>query len=120
MLLMLNYPDVQHRIQDEVDSVVGRSRPPSLKDRLLMSYTEAAILETLRYSTVAPLAVPRCSLEDVVFRGYSIPKGSMVNGAKYKRVSSTIFIYLLQAWEPNLWKQGVCNLMHYHLLLKMI
>lgn len=33
--LLANHPEVQKRIQDEIDNVVGRSRMPTLDDRKL-------------------------------------------------------------------------------------
>jgi cytochrome P450 family 2 subfamily U polypeptide 1 len=77
LLIMLNYPDVQTRIQNEIDSVIGRGRAPCLKDRSEMPYTEAVMLEVNRFFSILPITPNRC-MEDVVFRGYTIPKGCMV------------------------------------------
>jgi cytochrome P450 len=78
MLILLNNPDVQDTLQAEIDGVIGRERAPCLQDRHQMPYTEAAILELLRYITVAPLLLPHVCSEDTVFKGYFIPKGCMV------------------------------------------
>jgi cytochrome P450 len=74
---MLNYRDVQTLIPNEIDSVIGRDRVPCLKDRSEMPYTEAVMLEVFRYMSIVAIAPHRC-MDDVVFRGYSIPKGSLV------------------------------------------
>jgi hypothetical protein len=76
---MLHHGDVQSRIQNEVDLVIGPDRSPSLSDRAAMPYTEAAILETLRFGPVISLAVPHTVNEDVTFRGYSIANGTTVS-----------------------------------------
>lgn len=47
-LFMLNNLDVQVRVQQEIDDVIGRGRMPSLKDKLLLPYTEATIMEIQR------------------------------------------------------------------------
>ena len=40
MLFMVRYPQVQVRVQEELDRVIGRNRNPSLKDRLSLPYIE--------------------------------------------------------------------------------
>jgi cytochrome P450 len=78
MLLLLHYPDVQDKLQAEIDGVIGRERAPCLQDRYQMPYTEATMLELQRFISIAPLSVPHCSSEDTVFNGYVVPKGFMV------------------------------------------
>ncbi|KAF8168214.1 cytochrome P450 [Crassisporium funariophilum] len=75
MLAMAHYPDVQKRAQAELDSVIGRSRLPDFSDRPSLPYIEALLLETLRWSTVTPLALPHRALQDDIYDGYLIPKG---------------------------------------------
>ncbi|PSN36025.1 Cytochrome P450 306a1 [Blattella germanica] len=77
ILYMAAYPDVQKRVQDEMDSVLG-TRAPSLEDAPLLPYTEAAIAETQRIRSTVPLGIPHGSLEDTVLAGFHIPKGTMV------------------------------------------
>ncbi|XP_022103601.1 cytochrome P450 2U1-like isoform X1 [Acanthaster planci] len=78
ILLMMEYPDVQTKVQSEVDNVIGQSRPPSLTDRAQMPYTEATLMEVQRFRTVAPYVPPRAVPRDVEIMGYSIPKGTQV------------------------------------------
>ncbi|GCB70746.1 hypothetical protein scyTo_0005763 [Scyliorhinus torazame] len=78
ILFMAAYPDVQERVQREISIVVGESRPPSLKDKVHMPFTEATIMEIQRMTTVVPLAIPHMASETVDFKGYIIPKGSIV------------------------------------------
>ncbi|KAF4519623.1 hypothetical protein B566_EDAN003790, partial [Ephemera danica] len=56
LLLMLHYPEVQTRVQDELDHVVGTHRLPLLSDRPNLPYVEAVIMETLRFINPAPVA----------------------------------------------------------------
>jgi hypothetical protein len=79
ILAMLHHGDVQRRIQNEVDLVIGHDRTPLLSDRAAMPYTEAAILETLRFGCIVPMGIPHATMEDVTFRGYSIAKGTTVS-----------------------------------------
>jgi len=43
-----------------------------------MPYTEATIMETLRYSSLIPIGVWHSTLRDVEFRGFRIPKDTMI------------------------------------------
>ena len=42
-LYMVRYPQVQKKVQAELDRVVGQNRPPSLKDKPNLPYTEVFI-----------------------------------------------------------------------------
>ena len=55
MLLLIKYPDVQKRVQEELDSVCGTERLPSLKDRQHLHYTDAVINEILRYTDIGDI-----------------------------------------------------------------
>nr|DBA20834.1 TPA: hypothetical protein GDO54_017577 [Pyxicephalus adspersus] len=65
-------------MQAEIDCVVGRNRFPCIADRNKMPYTEAAIHELIRFCDVLPVGLPRCTSKNIVFRGYTIPKGTHV------------------------------------------
>ncbi|XP_056103404.1 cytochrome P450 2J2-like [Rhinichthys klamathensis goyatoka] len=78
LLLMIKYPKVQEKVQDEIDCVIGKSRQPCLVDRASMPYTNAVIHETQRVSNILPLIAPRLTSRDSVLAGYFIPKGTMV------------------------------------------
>ncbi|KAL3883906.1 hypothetical protein ACJMK2_030136 [Sinanodonta woodiana] len=78
VLYLLHYPDVQEKCYDEIQTVLGMERLPSLDDRSHLPYCEATILETLRIAAVVPLAVPHATTRDVYFRGFRIPKESSI------------------------------------------
>ncbi|XP_046680938.1 probable cytochrome P450 304a1 isoform X3 [Homalodisca vitripennis] len=75
---LLLYPQVQVRVHQEIDSVVGRSRLPTLDDRKNLPYTEAVLREVMRRETLAALAIPHRCTEDTYFNGYFIPKDTML------------------------------------------
>lgn len=75
MLMMLHYPEIQRKCQDLIDEVVEPGFLPSLKDRAELGYIDAVILETVRFSNIAPYPLPRRVMEDVEIQGYLIPKG---------------------------------------------
>ncbi|XP_072195648.1 cytochrome P450 2C19-like isoform X2 [Excalfactoria chinensis] len=78
LLLLLKYPKIQEKVQEEIDRVVGRSRRPCVADRTQMPYTDAVVHEIQRFITLIPTSVPRAVTKDVRFRGYVIPKGTTV------------------------------------------
>jgi len=49
-----------------------------------MPYTEATIMEVMRFSAMVPTGVFHSALEDVEFRGYTIPKNTILVPNLYK------------------------------------
>ncbi|XP_066532433.1 cytochrome P450 2J2-like [Hoplias malabaricus] len=80
LLYMIKYPEVQAKVQSEIDRVVGSSRQPSVMDRENLPYTNAVIHEVQRVGNIIPLNVVRAATKDTHIEGYSIPKGTMVAG----------------------------------------
>ena len=71
-------PEVQKRAQSELDSVVGPRRLPNLDDEPELPYVAALIKECLRWRSVIPTGVAHTSMEEDEYKGYRIPKGSIV------------------------------------------
>ncbi|XP_066283597.1 cytochrome P450 2U1-like [Branchiostoma lanceolatum] len=78
LLYMILHPDIQDRVRREIDSVIGQNRDPSMAHRTQMPYTEATLDEVGRLATIAPFALPHATSNDITFRGYNIPKGTVV------------------------------------------
>ncbi|XP_072007159.1 cytochrome P450 2C8-like isoform X2 [Engystomops pustulosus] len=76
--LISNYPDVQVKVQQEIDEVTGSQRSPGIMDRAQMPYTNAFIHEMQRVLDLAPVAHYHAMTKDTQFRGYTIPKGTTV------------------------------------------
>ncbi|NXG80731.1 CP1A4 protein, partial [Baryphthengus martii] len=72
------YPDIQKKIQEELDQTIGRERRPRLSDRGTLPYTEAFILEMFRHSSYMPFTIPHSTTKETVLNGYYIPKGTCV------------------------------------------
>lgn len=77
-LYMLQYPQIQRKVQEELDNVVGRGRLPSTKDQADLPYTHATVLEILRQSSVVPLSVIRATVVDTTLGGYKIPNRTVI------------------------------------------
>nr|XP_060640282.1 cytochrome P450 2C31-like [Anolis sagrei ordinatus] len=78
LLYLLKYPQIQEKVQKEIDLVIGQRRSPTVKDRNQMPYTEAVLNETQRMADVVPMNLPHLVTQDTHFRGYVIPKGTYV------------------------------------------
>ena len=78
MHLMVEHPDVQVKMQQEADDVLGDAvRPPDYARTQALRYIEAVAHETMRLLPVAPLqgAEPN---EDTLIGGVRVPKGTAI------------------------------------------
>ncbi|XP_078466941.1 cytochrome P450 2D4-like [Lampetra planeri] len=66
------------RCQREIDDVIGSSRAPATSDTASMPYTVAVIHEVQRMANVLPTGFMHATASDVIFRGFHIPKGTIV------------------------------------------
>ncbi|XP_045135811.1 cytochrome P450 2L1-like [Portunus trituberculatus] len=80
ILHMANQPEVQRRVQHELDKVVGRATLPSHVHRSQLPYLDATINEVLRVSAVASNGVPHAAVHDTYLDQHFIPKGTIVVG----------------------------------------
>lgn len=87
LVLLANHPELQKRVQDEIDSVVPSERLPSTSDIMNLPLTEATMMEVMRFKTLVPLSVARRTLSDTEIGGYYIPRGTVVNKHLHKTVS---------------------------------
>ncbi|XP_042295968.1 cytochrome P450 2H1-like [Sceloporus undulatus] len=78
LLALMKYPEVQERVCQEIDRVLGPSQSPCLADLSQMPYMDAVIHEVHRSLALVPLNVPHAVTKDTIFRQYLIPKGTTV------------------------------------------
>ncbi|KAM4043856.1 cytochrome P450 2C14-like [Anomaloglossus baeobatrachus] len=77
LLLMMKYPEIQEKVQKEIERVIG-STQPHVEHRKQMPYTGAVIHEIQRFGDIVPGNLPHVTSQDVTFRGYFIPEGTVV------------------------------------------
>lgn len=70
--------DVQQKAQAELDLVVGSDRLPYFDDRDKLVYIQAAMLESVRWLPVGPLALPHRVMSDDSYAGFRIPRGATI------------------------------------------
>ncbi|KAI0360492.1 CyP450 monooxygenase [Trametes cingulata] len=77
-LILASFPEAQKKAQAELDAVVGPNRLPDFSDQDALPYVCAVIKECLRWHAIVPLGIPHRLIEDDEYRGYFIPKGTLV------------------------------------------
>ena len=97
VIALLNYPDVLKKAQEEIDKVIGFGNLPTFEDRSSLPYINAIAKESLRWRDTGPLgtainfiliptssdailALPHLSTAEDDYKGYRIPKKSVVMG----------------------------------------
>jgi len=75
---MVRHPDVYKKAQKEIDHVIGNGRLPTIDDRPSLPYLDSLIREVLRWNPPAPMGLPHRVIEDDIYEGCHIPKGTTV------------------------------------------
>ncbi|XP_054649220.1 cytochrome P450 2G1-like isoform X2 [Dunckerocampus dactyliophorus] len=75
--VLIKYPKVQESMQQEIDTVIG-PRYPNMEDRKSLPFTDAVIHEIQRLMDIVPMSLPHYALKDISFRGYLIPKDTII------------------------------------------
>ena len=83
LLYMILYPEMQRKVQNEIDEVVGHDREVRFEDKINLPYTDAVINEVRRIATPFPMTPPRIASKDLIIGGYKIPKGIPVQLSLY-------------------------------------
>uniref|UniRef100_A0A672IQ27 Uncharacterized protein n=1 Tax=Salarias fasciatus TaxID=181472 RepID=A0A672IQ27_SALFA len=65
-------------MQQEIDSVIGQKRSPRMEDRKSLPFTDAVLHEIQRFMDIVPMGVPHYALSDISFKGYTIPKDTII------------------------------------------
>ncbi|XP_078576599.1 cytochrome P450 2U1-like [Branchiostoma floridae x Branchiostoma japonicum] len=72
LLYMMLNTEIQEKVHQEIDSVLGQSTP-SYGQRSLLPYTAATLAEIQRIKPIVPLSVPHKASRDTTLNGYNIP-----------------------------------------------
>ena len=78
ILYLIINPEIQSRVQSELDSVIGRNRFPRITDKINLPYTRAVLQEVYRMASPVPLAVLHAVSEDTSIGPFYVPKGATV------------------------------------------
>lgn len=83
LLILANRPHIQARVHAEIDAAVPADRRAGIEDKPNLPYLFAAILESMRYRTVAPFGLPHKASADCEVGGFAIRADSQVLGNIY-------------------------------------
>ena len=75
---MAIFSSVQRKAQNELDTVLGLSRLPTIDDIPSLPYLRAVLMEVMRWSPTLPMGVPHRAMEADTYNGYFIPAGTIV------------------------------------------
>lgn len=78
VVYLLLHQDIQQKCYDEIRTKIGADRLPGYRDRSELTYVMAFVHETLRMSSIAPMAVPHKTTCDTSIGGYQVPIGTQV------------------------------------------
>ena len=98
VIYLVNCQRIQESCFNEINNVL-EGRLPTLSDRMSLPFVDAFIHETLRMSSIAPMAVPHKTTCDTSIGGYAVPKNTQVN---ISSVSEYSILYALVVYVPEL------------------
>ncbi|KAF1753447.1 hypothetical protein GCK72_020004 [Caenorhabditis remanei] len=75
---VLHNPEVQKKLHEELDRVIGSERLVTTSDKNGLPYMNAVINESQRCVNLVPVNLFHCTSRDTVLNGYSIDKGTGV------------------------------------------
>ncbi|KAK4795824.1 hypothetical protein SAY86_028150 [Trapa natans] len=78
MAEVMNKPHVLARVQQELDSVVGKEKVVEESHMGKLPYLQAVIKESLRLHPALPLLIPHCPSKDATIGGFTVPKGTRI------------------------------------------
>ncbi|XP_060623324.2 cytochrome P450 2J6-like [Anolis sagrei] len=78
LLYMVLYPDIQAKVQKEIDAVIAPGQTICYEDRKSLPYTNAVIHESQRFSNIIAIGLPRLCVKDTMIRQFSIKRGTVI------------------------------------------
>ncbi|KNZ82117.1 O-methylsterigmatocystin oxidoreductase [Termitomyces sp. J132] len=99
------YPDAARRVQDEIDMVVGRERPPTPADweAGAMPQLQAFVLETFRWRPVTAGGFAHKATKPIPYKNYIIPRGATVIGNVWSVGRDPKYFPDPEKFDPQRW-----------------
>ncbi|KAM6414518.1 cytochrome P450 2J4-like [Rhynochetos jubatus] len=93
LLYMVANPDIQEKVQKELDAVVGPSQLICYEDRRELPYTNAVVHEVQRFSNIISVGMPRVCVRNTMLLGFPLKKGTIV----FPNIASSLY-------DPEQWE----------------
>ena len=100
--LLAAHPDVERRLHEEIDRVLG-GRLATADDMPLLVYTRMVIAESMRRYPPA-WGIGRRAIEDVTIGGYLVPKGTVVLVSQFLLHHDPRFFADPERFDPDRWR----------------
>uniref|UniRef100_A0A8D2PUG7 Cytochrome P450 n=1 Tax=Zosterops lateralis melanops TaxID=1220523 RepID=A0A8D2PUG7_ZOSLA len=78
LLYMVANPDIQEKVQKELDAVLGPSKLICYEDRRELPYTNAVVHEIQRFSNIISVGMPRMCVRNTTLLGFPLKKGTII------------------------------------------
>ncbi|MBL8165371.1 MAG: cytochrome P450 [Anaerolineae bacterium] len=104
--LLAQHPEVEAKLHDEVDRVLG-GRMPTLDDMPNLPYTDYVLKEAMRLYPPAWILNGRQASADAEIGGYTIPKGATVWVSPYVMHRDPRYFDAPEAFRPERWADGL-------------
>lgn len=75
---MLNHPDIQVKVQQELDAVLGPTHVIEYEDRKRVPYTNAVVHEIHRFSDIVSVGIVRQVIKETELQGFHMKKGTVI------------------------------------------
>lgn len=78
LIYMAEYPDIQRRVQQEIDDCIGCGRSINANDRSVLCYTDACMYEVMRLTSIVPFSDPHRAIKDTKLGGFDIDENTVI------------------------------------------
>jgi len=97
------YPDTAEKVRQELDTVIGKERPPQMSDQDNLPQTMAFVLETFRWRPVSAGGFAHKTTKDIIWQNYCIPKGASIIGNPWAVGRDPQFFPDPENFNPQRW-----------------
>ncbi|XP_050695435.1 cytochrome P450 2L1-like [Eriocheir sinensis] len=96
-------PNVQQKLQAEIDAVLPKGVLATLADKPKMPYLEAVVNEVLRASSLVNFGVQHVANTNTELGGYTIPKGTVLSSSVFAIQSDSRYWNQPEKFMPERW-----------------
>ncbi|KAM8953075.1 cytochrome P450 2J2-like [Pelodytes ibericus] len=93
LLYMVAFPEIQWKVQQELDDILEVSHSIGYEDRKRLPFTNAVIHEIQRFGNIVSVGVVRKCMNDTKLHGFALPQGTII----LPNLSSVLY-------DPEQWK----------------